>query len=387
VRYIGRYAEEKDLLRHVKLNSGVCSIKYDSGAKEATVVVEDSKSATRHDEGPFDVVIWASFAAYGEAPKLPGAESFAGQQYHTIQFKQAQFDEIVASGKKVVLVGGNKAAVDVALLFTRVGFKNFTWVVRKPYYFWKFEKVAHNRSLFNMLRGLLTIASMTWTLVSVFVSGLMMAGIGTMWTYGKWHGNYNKFHLGAVDAQQRRDMQGVPHTIGSVASLTPSGVVLDGETTLACDVIIWATGYESGMTKVSLEKDGKPFVLTRESKLYHHFVVPKFPVLTSATALYTTFGPLRATNAAEMAVYEKCVSNCPSEAQMESSARWLLSKNNPSQSFIFNNKISALKHFLLLHVDLMLRGLEGIEDFLWHAIEMFVLGKHTRLRMNILPTK
>jgi hypothetical protein len=152
------------------------------------------------------------------------------------------------------------------------------------------------------------------------------------------------------------------------------------------DVVIWATGNVSGIDTLALDKDGVPFSLRPNAKLYNHFVVPDLPVLASSTALWTTFGPMRATNAAS---WRSTTCACAAADGAPDAAR----ADAPDQS----QQHPALVHLgagllLAAAVGALPRrpaaaGHHASEAFLKHALEIFVLAKETPLRFNLLPRK
>ena len=161
---------------------------------------------------PFDLVIYASQASEPHIPDIADQKKFWGKIYHTTQFKKDQYDSIVKKRKKVVIVGGSKASCDIALCFHRGGYSNFQWLHRKPYLFWKYETVFHNRSFMNSIRGISTIAAMIMYLVSESLSGWMMWGSGIAVSYGKdsHHNDWQKFHFGILCPKQRQDLNSIP---------------------------------------------------------------------------------------------------------------------------------------------------------------------------------
>lgn len=386
-RYIHNFAEANNLRPHCQFHSNVDAVHYDSQTGKGTLSITDTATGKERESGPYDMVIWASMAAYGNIPKLPDAALFKGQQLHTTQYKPEVFDEIVRSGKKVLVVGGGKAACDVALSFHRAGYNNFTWMMRKPYLFYKFEVLLHNASFKNKVRGLSYLSTVLWCGVSKRLGAFLHWSSGHLHTYGKPHTDFKHFHGGVLCPTQRKDLKDVDYTIGEPVRFTANGVVLKDGTALDCDVVIWATGNKSGIDTLHLTKDGAPFVLDAKKKLYNHFIVPEVPVMASSTALWTTFGPMRGTNAADLTVHHLCVRKGRSTKQMRRAARRQMSTNSINNSFIWAHNMCWLQQWVYFHIDLMLAGITPIESFLKHAIEVFVLSKETPLDFKILPKK
>ena len=95
---------------------------------------------------------------------------------------------------------------------------------------------------------------------------------------------------------------------------------------------------------------------------------------------------MRATNAADLAVYHLAVRGERSERQMQRSAQRQISKNSILHSFIWAQNACWLQLWVHFHIDLVLQGITPMEAFFKHALEVFVLGKETPLRFNLLPS-
>ena len=95
---------------------------------------------------------------------------------------------------------------------------------------------------------------------------------------------------------------------------------------------------------------------------------------------------MRATNAADLAVYHLAVRKARSQRQMQRAARRNMARNSILRSFIWAHEACWLQRWVHFHIDLMLQGITPIEAFFKHALEVFVLGKQTPLRFNLLPS-
>ncbi len=384
-RYIHRFADDRELLDRCRLHSNVDALSYRSQDRTATLSVTDTRTAEQRTAGPYDMVIWASMAAFGSIPKLKGSEGFEGRQLHTVQFKTADLEDIVRNDRRVVVIGGGKAACDVVLAFRRAGYENFSWVMRKPYLFYKFEALLHNASPMSKLRGVTYLPTALWCGLSKKLGAILHWSSGYLYTYGDAHTDFNHFHGGVLCPTQRKEIAEIPYTIGDPVRLQADRVVLRDGRELEGDVVVWATGNQSGIDTLKLVKDGEPMTLSRTAKLYNHFIVPQLPAFASATALWTTFGPMRATNSADLAVYHLCVRKERSQQQMERAARRQISDNSILHSFIWAHDACWLQQWVHFHIDLVMQGITPIEAFIKHAIEIFVLAKETPLRFNLLP--
>ncbi len=384
-RYVQEYAKWNNLRSRCRFNSNVETVKYTSKGRKGTVVITDTKTGEKSESGPYDMVIWASMASYPVMPKIPGAETFKGKQLHTTQYPPEMFEEIVRTGKKVVVVGGGKASADVVLGFRRAGYENFKWVMRKPYLFYKFESLLHDNSVKSRIRGFTYLSTVIWTAVSTKLGALLHWSSGYIWTFGKPHIDFTRFHGGILCPTQRRDLKDIPFTLGEPTRFDETGIFMPDGSHVDCDILIWGTGNKSGIDTLKIEKDGQPFKLDAKAKLYNHFIVPQVPVLASCTALWTTFGPMRGINSAELTVHHLCVREEKTEAQMQASANRQFSTNSLVHSFLWAQKDCWLRQWVYFHVDLVLAGVTPIESFIKHAYDVFVLAKLSPLDLNILP--
>lgn len=385
--YIHRFADARGLLPSCRFHSEVTALHHSSADRTATLTIRDTATGSTRTTEPYDLVIWASMSAFGNVPDLPGGAGFRGRQLHTTGFSTAELEDIVANGRRVAVIGGGKAACDVVLGLRRAGYENFTWLTRKPYLFYRFEALLHDASPLNRLRGLTYLATVLWTGASKRLGALLHWSSGYLATFGEPHLDFTHFHGGVLCATQRRELQHVPYTVGDPVRFKPDGLVLADGTDVPADVVIWATGNRSGIDTLRLDRDGDPVTLSPRARLFNHFIVPDLPSLASSTALWTTFGPMRATNSADLAVHHLCVRGERSEAQMRRSAARQLSANSITHSFIWAKDACWLQQWVWFHIDLVLQGITPIESFLKHAIEVFVLAKETPLAFDLLPRR
>jgi len=109
--YIEAYAVKFDLLDSIQFNAYVTSVKLqpDHQSWSVEVTVQNKKHVEQ-----FDYVIIASGLYSGTNQFIPnwtGKEYFRGEIVHSCQF----YDASVAKDKRVVVIGGGKSAVDIAV--------------------------------------------------------------------------------------------------------------------------------------------------------------------------------------------------------------------------------------------------------------------------------
>ena len=406
LRYIDRFGKEKNLMDAYTFNAQVIEIKYSTitvkkphrsspptAKREATLVVKDSVTGKIWTEGPYDLVIYASIASEPHIPDIPGRENYKGQVLHSIDFKQEQYDNITQSGKKVLVVGGSKSGCDMALCFQRSGYDNFNWLYRIPYIFWKYECILHDRSFKNVLRGFTTVIGLLISLVSESLSGYVFWANGVAVLQGKDplpHNNWSKFCFGILCPKQRRDLASISQKRiiqGNPQEFTETGVRLSDGTTIDADVVLFATGCESGIDKLNLTKNGIKFTNKSTTPLFNHYFIPDFPVLANAATLFTTFGPLRGVNLADMAVYHLCVRRQLTEKEMEHLAKQQFGSTNAVSGFVFQKHTNIIKLFVLLHLDLLIWGNLNVVDLLVHVINLFCFANQTAIKIRLPKLK
>ncbi len=243
------------------------SASYDEKKAEWTVVVErDGKPVTLK---PRHLVLATGMSGFPEVPRFPGADTFKGQQHHSSQHTGGEG----WGGKKCVVVGSNNSAHDIAADLWEHG-ADVTLLQRSPTLVVRAETLGRNRPLYSeeaLARGIttdkadLTVASLPYALQpaasqktvaeirradAAFYDGLARAGfkltfgedgsgIGSMYIR---RGSGYYIDVGAseliVDGRIKLQASEIDH-------LTGTGVVLKDGSTLAADLIVYATGYGS----------------------------------------------------------------------------------------------------------------------------------------------
>ena len=285
--YISRFAAERDLLRHFAFSTSVSDVRMNVRTRTATLKVarhgaslseggdgqEDRtrrghrspgpqphnqrsdqagrcsggsdqggppQPAPEDDEewlGPFDMVIYASLASQPVVPTLPG--TFYGHACHACEVNDSLLAKAAAGRQRVVVVGAGRSGCDQVLALLKAGVENdrITWLVRRPYYFWKLERCWHRCTSQNKERWLPRLrgfgAAMAfwicdlcpsvgwrlfWALDYVYTPhaqlpasqgeagakvGTRDSEIGTTNEWTKWCSG-PAFHMGLLDAPQRR---------------------------------------------------------------------------------------------------------------------------------------------------------------------------------------
>lgn len=151
-------------------------------------------------------------------PSYPGAETFRGRQLHTVDY--AGPDEF--AGKRVVVVGGGTSAVQLLMEIATVA-AGTTWVTRRPPEFHDepFDE-DYGRAVVARVEERVRAGRPPQSVVSV--TGLPLTP--------------------EVRAAQAA---GVLERLPMFDRITPDGVVWADSTSLAADVILWATGWRAAL--------------------------------------------------------------------------------------------------------------------------------------------
>lgn len=244
------------------------SASWDEAKGEWTVVVDrDGKDVILR---PKHLVIATGMSGFAEVPNFPGREIFRGTQHHSSRHAGGEGWK----GKKCVVVGSNNSAHDIAADLWEHG-ADVTLLQRSPTLVVRAETLARYRPYYSeeaVASGItteiadLTTASVPYGALPAFsratvekirkedadfyarleAAGFMLTfgedatGIGPMYLR---RGSGYYIDVGASDliASGRIKLRsGV-----EVARLTEDSVVLDDGSTLAADLVVYATGYGS----------------------------------------------------------------------------------------------------------------------------------------------
>lgn len=368
------FATSNGLMPNIHLNSLIEEVRYDSKSKKATLLVsEGGRKAV--ETSPFDIVVFSSVAGSPSMPDIPN-KSFSGQVVHSSELTEEFMKNIIAKNLQVAIIGGGKSSADMVVAFQKASYNNVVWLQRNPYWFFRYEAIGHDRSLMAKLRGFLFV--LCW-LLSVPCGKL---GIFCAWMLGHIcmpscdgfpkHFDACRFNFGTLCKEQRHWIAQVKKIFGTPTHFDQGGVALKSGELVPCDVVICATGYETGFGNIKCVKDGKPIDL-QNKPLFHHAVVPQFPCLLLAPMAFYHFGPLRGVTLAQYISYYANAEGL-TEEDMEKSAQanWCVQYTN--KFFAFDNKVSTQRSWFLMFLDLVKNGLLSIPELIKLPITSFVLG-------------
>ena len=302
--YLRGFAQARDLLSGCFVFgarvSGVC---YDAQSRMAEIEVE--RAGEREQWGPYDLVVFASVAARPRMPTLPGA--FDGDIRHASDATAERVASIASSGQRVVVVGAGKSACDLVFALVAAGVppNRLCWLARRPYYFYKFERIFHQSThagrdaqhaggvsgtrtrtddgpssarrllmrLNGTLRGLGAALAMGLCILSPRLGWRLLWALDFIYTpfderpahapgapprYHKWS-RAPAFHMGILDGAQRRVLSEGSGNYSLVLGDEPIAldggcIVMRSGARIECDCLLWATGFDTGASDLALSK-------------------------------------------------------------------------------------------------------------------------------------
>ena len=421
--YMRSFAESKDLLRSYLFSTPVSGVDYCSYSRTATLTVkrrsgcgEEKEASAGHElggqaeMGPFDLVIFASLAAQPAVPRMPG--HFQGRSCHSSEATPEVIAAIADGGERVVVVGAGKSSCDVVLALQRAGVaaEKLTWLVRRSYHFFKYERCVSRRSaqlegsVCPRLRSCVAFVAllmsaacprlswrMMWSLDFVYTPHESTQGDGA--TQGTSKGKESKwardptFRMGLLDAERRR---GLAHDVAAIqrrgepVRLEAGGIALASGELLKADTLIWATGYRTGISRLALSTNGGPSaVLAADVPLFQHILPVTFPVLALSSHFFTAPGPAAAREAAEYLVYHMCVRPPVSRKQMEQEAAALWCTQSVSRHILFS--AGFWQNVVLIQLDLIHAGILPLSVGLRRLADLWVFNRLEPRELGLLP--
>jgi len=384
--YITSYAKKNGLLSQISFNSHVTEVHYDSRSRRADIVVLVGGGASVR-KGPYDLVVYASMSAKPHLPLIPN-NGFNGKVIHSCEFKADVMLQIAANNSKVLVLGAGKSACDMMCALQSHSHANIIWLFRRRYWFFKYEAFFHNRSCCAMMKSVVALVCLLVTCISTHFSMFLMWVIGYITLPGsyRWpnHFDARRFHLGLVDKHQLEILDKIQPVVGDPSHLCQGGVALKNGNTLECDVVIYATGYETGLLDVRFVKDGQDIDIV-DKPLYDHIVFPAFPCLLSATTAFFNFGPSRGVSLAQY-ISHVLESEPISEECMEKRANGNWCNQRSSIPLHYSSARPQIREWLLMNLDWMRAGILSPFEFVRAALLIFVLGKYTHMRLTVGKT-
>ncbi|KAL1508140.1 hypothetical protein AB1Y20_007727 [Prymnesium parvum] len=344
--YLNDFARTQQLLPHIALSSAVVAIEYSSSTRTAMLRVQKTASAPA-THGPFDLVVFASVSGKPSLPPLDGA--FGGALLHSSELRKPLLDEVVAKKKKVVVLGAGKSGCDMVSALRQHGHRNcvLLWAV--------------------------------WPRLGLFLAWLTGYMVMPVRSFRNLHWNASKFHFGSLNREQAADLREVEAVQAEPARLCREGIVLKSGELLACDVIICATGYDTGFADVQLVKDGKKFVIDDKEPLLHHALVPTFPCLMFSHSALFHVGPARGVT--QSAYISYVLNELTVDERAVRQAQKYMCKQSVNRHFVYGDHF--VDSFVLHLVDLIWAGILPVSSFVAFAFNFFVFSIYEPMWLNV----
>ena len=423
-QYMRRFAESKDLLRSYSFSTSVSGVDHRSYSRTATLTVKrrsgrgeekeasagEAQSEQQAEMGPFDLVIFASLAAQPAVPTMPG--HFQGRSCHSSQATSETVAAIAEEGERVVVVGAGKSSCDVVLALRRAGVaaEKLTWLHRRPYHFFKYERCLSRRSaqlegsVWPRLRSCVAFVALLISAIFPRLSWRMMWSLDFAYTphesthgdgptgdtskgqQSKWARDPT-FRMGLLDAERRRGLAQDAAAIqrhGEPVRLEAGAIALASGERIKADTLIWATGYRTGISSLALSTDGGPSaVLAADVPLFQHILPVTFPVLALSSHFFTAPGPAAAREATEYLVYHMCVRPPVSRERMEQEAAALWCRQSVSRHILFSP--GFWQNLVLIQLDLWLVGILPMSFGLRRLADLYVFNRLEPRELGLLP--
>lgn len=279
-KYIQSYAEEHGLMQLIRFGTTVVQLLplADGRGWQVTFASEGEQQIQEFD---FCVVSTGMYSATPHLPVAPGAEEFTGEILHSCTFRERK----QAAGKRVVVVGGGKSAVDNAVAAAKEGlsstllYRDVHWPVPRyllnlvPFKWGTYSRfghfmlpASHEEPAFSSWFHSVCVPLkwLFWRIVELMFCcqfGLSKEQVPTTPI------EQDLFTGGQILNYEYRDMlrAGKVHGMkGSIDHFTKSGVVLRDGTEIQADLVIYGTGFRKSYNifdratqeKLAVEKDG-----------------------------------------------------------------------------------------------------------------------------------
>jgi len=303
--YIELYAKTFKLYDIAQFKTTVVELRPSGGQRGWTVVFEKEK---QRSSKAFDYLVVAT-GMYSWPPHMPvarDASKFKGQILHSCTFT----DRKVASGKKVVVVGGGKSAVDNAVSAAKEGSqttlvcRSWHWPVPRyllnlvPFKYATYSRFGHwflhphhgEGATATWLHGTCApVKWLWWRAVEIMFRGQFQIPSSMIPEEGV---ETDLFSGGQILNYDFRDMLNsgkIQQICGAIDKFTEKGVVLVDGKELDADLVIYGTGFAKNydifdkiiQNKLNIQKDGL--------YLYRNVIPPQVPDVAFIGCEVSTF--------------------------------------------------------------------------------------------------
>jgi hypothetical protein len=280
--YLRGYCGHMGFYEHMHFRHEVRGVSYDalSGQTALRFVGPDGVEG-RSDS--YDFVVHTNGFASRFVPHFEGRQAFKGEILHALEVTEERVRQLIRDNKRVVVVGGSKAATDFILNFVHYGYR-VSWLFRSPYWFFRFDNTRPRSRLTSYCRGAAMLASYLLAARFPRISVAMLRRLGILDTYGKPHSDYRKFHLGNHDDAQLgvlREYARRNGIEGDISGFEPHAVLLSGASVprVPADVVVCCTGSQLPAETLGVEANGTALALDEIHAVYRKRVIPAVPSL------------------------------------------------------------------------------------------------------------
>jgi len=260
--YIRSFARHKGLYPMIRLNTEVRHMTPLSDGRRGWKV-QFCRFGEQEEEEDFDFMVVATGMYHTpQSPTFPNLEQFQGVTMHAEKFTEEQCR--LVAGKKVVVVGGGKSAIDCAVAAAKACdtstllFREAHWPVPRkllnlvPFAWGTYSRFGHSMLPTHHDVGMLgkCLHALAWPLKWLFWRIVELMFRCQFRLSGDFVPNtrieYDLFSGGQILSYDFRDMlragQVTPQK-GSIAHFSKSGVVLTDGSEIEADVVVYGTGF------------------------------------------------------------------------------------------------------------------------------------------------
>ncbi|CAN0062920.1 unnamed protein product [Scytosiphon promiscuus] len=294
--YLHSYADKHDLARLFRLNTNVEAMERRADGQAGWTLTLKEGEATVHENFDFVVIATGQFSEKNSVTH-PGQNEFiaqGGQVMHSSEYA----DRTIARGKRVVVLGGSKSALDIAVNATKNGAESVTLVYRKkvwrlPYFIGgiNFKHLLFMRAQEYQFNGWLS--SPVERVLRTILKPLIWANFRGLETLLKTQLGLAKHDMvpderiedivdcsigmvtpGFFEALNDGKIEAIR---GTIDRYEDGAAVLSTGTTVPCDVAVMATGWKQGVPFLPAGAHEKLVESDGLHRLYRFAVNPDLP--------------------------------------------------------------------------------------------------------------
>lgn len=268
--YMQRYIKDKNIEVHYNkdvksvncLPNGIVIKAFDSQTNEVVTYQADY------------VYVTGAGSKAVALPKYEGYEKFKGSIYKFNKIQPIDLERISNSGESVLVVGGNKGAMDMVNLCADYNIP-FHWMARKAYYMLPYDKLF-NVETRSKLKCYLTLGG---TLLHSYLPKLGMKAMKKLNCFEAAHDNDDPFafHFGIVNDKDMKVAKAAHFTQGEIAAYYEDGVITKTGKKVACDNIFGAIGCMPNEELPTFLVNDVKIDICKTQHFYQFMIQPQLP--------------------------------------------------------------------------------------------------------------